>query len=223
MRTPVVTCGLIVTVCGLSCSTAHGILVPQLGIESTSLALRGRFLITGPPGKFPEDFHHSRYTSKIYQSLELADLVLCSSLKNLEGRLDWGEPGGQGIRDSWQFHVFCQGLPWGCHFRDILGLLLSLSFKWLFVARLPGVANKNTGHPIKCAFYVNIRCHFLVYVSYNILPDFTTLLTIYIFLISCSILKGLQPPQVGGDKGWCDNTIITSGEVFTLGPKCSTS
>lgn len=29
----------------------------------------------------------------------------------------------------------------------------------------------------------------------------TTLLTIYFFLISCSILKGLQQAQVGGDKG----------------------
>lgn len=72
---------------------------------------------------------------------------------------------------------------------------------WEYVTPVLDLANKNTGHPIKCAFYVNIRCHFLVYVSYNILPDFTTLLTIYIFLISCSILKGLQQPQVGGDKG----------------------
>ena len=35
---------------GLSCPTC-GILVPQPGTELTSLALEGRFLTTGPPGK----------------------------------------------------------------------------------------------------------------------------------------------------------------------------
>ena len=39
---------------GLSCPVACGILVPQPGIEPTSPTLEGRFLITGPPGKFPK-------------------------------------------------------------------------------------------------------------------------------------------------------------------------
>ena len=34
-----------------SCPVACGILVPRPGIEPTSPALEGRFLITGPPGK----------------------------------------------------------------------------------------------------------------------------------------------------------------------------
>ena len=36
---------------GLSCPMECGILVPQSGIEPTSLALEGRFLTTGPRGK----------------------------------------------------------------------------------------------------------------------------------------------------------------------------
>ena len=43
--------GSVVVVHGLSCSLAHGILVPRPGIESASLALGGRFLTTGPPGE----------------------------------------------------------------------------------------------------------------------------------------------------------------------------
>ena len=45
--------GFIVVACGLSCSKACGILVSRLGIEPVSPALRGGFLITGPPGKSP--------------------------------------------------------------------------------------------------------------------------------------------------------------------------
>ena len=37
---------------GLSCPTTCGILVPWLGIEPASPALQGRFLTSGPPGKF---------------------------------------------------------------------------------------------------------------------------------------------------------------------------
>ena len=40
-----------VTVLGLSCPMACGILVPPSGIESVSPALQGGFLTTGPPGK----------------------------------------------------------------------------------------------------------------------------------------------------------------------------
>ena len=36
---------------GLSCPTAHGILVPQAGNEPESPALEGRFLTAGPSGK----------------------------------------------------------------------------------------------------------------------------------------------------------------------------
>ena len=43
--------GSVVVVHGLSCSLAHGILVPRPGIEPASLALEGRFLTTGPPGE----------------------------------------------------------------------------------------------------------------------------------------------------------------------------
>ena len=41
----------LVVVCGLTCPTACGILVPQPGIEPMSPALEGGFLTTGPPGK----------------------------------------------------------------------------------------------------------------------------------------------------------------------------
>ena len=41
-----------VVVHGIGCSTAYGILVPQSGIKPVPLAMQGRFLTTGPPGKF---------------------------------------------------------------------------------------------------------------------------------------------------------------------------
>ena len=43
--------GSVVVVCGLSCPTAYGILVPRPGIELTSPALEGGFSTIGPPGK----------------------------------------------------------------------------------------------------------------------------------------------------------------------------
>ena len=43
--------GSLVVVCGLNCSEACRILIPQLGIESASPRLQGEFLTTGPPGK----------------------------------------------------------------------------------------------------------------------------------------------------------------------------
>ena len=46
-----VMCGLSSCGCGLSCSMACGILVPQPGIEPSFPALEGKFLTTGPPGK----------------------------------------------------------------------------------------------------------------------------------------------------------------------------
>ena len=43
----------LVAVFGLSCSVAHGTLVPRPGVEPASLASQGRFLTTGPPGMPP--------------------------------------------------------------------------------------------------------------------------------------------------------------------------
>ena len=40
---------------GLSCPTVCGILVSRLGIKPASSALKGGFLITGPPGKSQEE------------------------------------------------------------------------------------------------------------------------------------------------------------------------
>ena len=45
-------CGAcLVAACGLSYPAAYGILVPQQGITSASLALEGSFLTTEPSGK----------------------------------------------------------------------------------------------------------------------------------------------------------------------------
>ena len=46
----------LVVVHKFSCPKAHGILVPQFGIEPTPSALEGRFLTIGPPGKSLEGF-----------------------------------------------------------------------------------------------------------------------------------------------------------------------
>ena len=50
-------------VSGLSYPKACGILVPQPGIEPMSLAFEGRFLTTGPPGKFPRTLLSLEYDS----------------------------------------------------------------------------------------------------------------------------------------------------------------
>ena len=49
---------------GLSCPMECGILVPQSGIEPTSLALEGRFLTTGPRGK-SHYWHFEVHLSKL--------------------------------------------------------------------------------------------------------------------------------------------------------------
>ena len=41
----------LVVVCGLSCSTTCGVLIPSPGIGPVSPALQGEFLTTGAPGK----------------------------------------------------------------------------------------------------------------------------------------------------------------------------
>ena len=43
--------GSVVAMPRLSCSSAHGILVPRQGIELITPALQGGLLTTGPPGK----------------------------------------------------------------------------------------------------------------------------------------------------------------------------
>ena len=48
----------LVVVCGLSCPTACGILVPRPGIEPTQPALEGRFLTTGTLWKSHREFHY---------------------------------------------------------------------------------------------------------------------------------------------------------------------
>ena len=48
--------GSVVVARGLSCPTACGIFVPQLGIEPASPALEDGFFTTGPPGKSPSSF-----------------------------------------------------------------------------------------------------------------------------------------------------------------------
>ena len=56
----VAVCGLLIAVAsphGLSCPAAWQILVPRPGMEPESPALAGGFLITGPPGKFPQIFN----------------------------------------------------------------------------------------------------------------------------------------------------------------------
>ena len=45
--------GSVVAVHSLSCPEECGILVPQPGTEPPPLALEGRFLTPGPPGKSP--------------------------------------------------------------------------------------------------------------------------------------------------------------------------
>ena len=52
--------GLVAEVFGFRCSMGYGILVPSPGIEPTSSALQGRFLITGPPGKPHQVFFEHR-------------------------------------------------------------------------------------------------------------------------------------------------------------------
>ena len=49
--------GSVIVVHGFSCSVAHGMLVPQPGIEPVSPALKGGFPTTGLPKKSPRNFH----------------------------------------------------------------------------------------------------------------------------------------------------------------------
>ena len=43
--------GSVAVVCRVSCSTPHGVIDPQPGVEPVSPALQGRFLVAEPPGK----------------------------------------------------------------------------------------------------------------------------------------------------------------------------
>ena len=84
--TPVVVCGLYncgtwtlqLRCTGLICPMACGILVSPPGIGPTSLALEGKFLTSGPPGKsqgFPRD---SSYMPDIVLSVCTWDLLFKS-------------------------------------------------------------------------------------------------------------------------------------------------
>ena len=59
----------------LSCSMAYGILVARAEIEPASPALQGRFLTTGPPGKFPcwifrTQINSTHFPSKVWNPTE---------------------------------------------------------------------------------------------------------------------------------------------------------
>ena len=64
--------GSVVAACGLSCSLACGILVPQPGIEPTSPILPSRFLTLGLPGKSPL---HSKGDKKLIGGFELGSFI----------------------------------------------------------------------------------------------------------------------------------------------------
>ena len=69
--------GSVVAVPGLCCPVASGILIPQPGIKPVSPALEGRFLTTGPPGKFliPYPLQH-----RIIQNFEYSKSLLLSHI-----------------------------------------------------------------------------------------------------------------------------------------------
>ena len=88
---------------GLSCLTACGILVPQLGIELSSPALHGRFLTTGLPEKSPgqplliEMMQFIPWRSKESLSGALECQEACLGWVIVEG----GQEQGEGIRRGW--------------------------------------------------------------------------------------------------------------------------
>ena len=71
---------------GLHCPSVHGILVPQPGLEPTSPALQGRFLTTGPPGKF---LRVTFYLSEIFTTSSPG-----ASPQIILRELFWGGKGG---------------------------------------------------------------------------------------------------------------------------------
>ena len=73
--------GSVVARHGLSCSSTCGILVPKPGIKLASPALQGRFLITGPPGKFYVGFliHEQDLSFHLFKPFLFLSLVFRSS------------------------------------------------------------------------------------------------------------------------------------------------
>ena len=65
--------GSVVVTCGLCCSVACGILVPQPGIESMYPALQNGFLTTGPPGKSHTVFKNDSLRVSIHEDMEHVD------------------------------------------------------------------------------------------------------------------------------------------------------
>ena len=69
-------CAAAVPVHGLRCPIACGILVPRPVTDSMSLALAGRFLTTGPPGKFLVDSKWQLLVILVCTSLMTNDEIL---------------------------------------------------------------------------------------------------------------------------------------------------
>ena len=60
--------GSVVVTCELSRASACRILVPQTGIKPMFPALQGRFLTTGPPGKFQYCIFHKFTVAPLHQA-----------------------------------------------------------------------------------------------------------------------------------------------------------
>ena len=76
---PVAVQGLLVAVCGLSCATAYGILVPQPGIKLMSPALKGGFLTMRPPRKSFKSFDVKGEKTRT-EGKRFTEALLCSVL-----------------------------------------------------------------------------------------------------------------------------------------------
>ena len=87
--------GFIVVACGLSCSKACGILVPRLGIEPVSPALRSRFLTTGPPGSPPA--RETCFNSSASVVLHWDSFVSQETLGNVWSHFRLSQHGEEGI------------------------------------------------------------------------------------------------------------------------------
>ena len=87
--------GFIVVACGLSCSKACGILVPRLGIEPVSPALRSRFLTTGPPGSPPA--RETCFNSSASVVLHWDSFVSKETLGNVWSHFRLSQHGEEGV------------------------------------------------------------------------------------------------------------------------------
>ena len=96
--------GSFVVACGLICSEASRILVPQPGIKLTSPALQGRSLTAGPPGKPQGD-------SLVYQPQEepSREGLIAQWLRALPLELEseWFNPGSAPLSWACLFTSLC--------------------------------------------------------------------------------------------------------------------